>query len=179
MGIFAKFAAALVAIPSPVLGGMTTFLFTAGEAKSAPDYVGILMLTLSLVAVSGIAIITKGVVFTRRSRFILTAGLAIGYGATLVSNYFSTIFTYSGDNHALQGLLDAIVLIMETGFAVTAFMCMFLNLVLPEEIEETEETVPQDSMITGMADDGYKNSVSKANEFTADQGRSIDEQKRL
>jgi len=31
MGIFAKFAAALVAIPSAVLGGMTTFLFTAGK----------------------------------------------------------------------------------------------------------------------------------------------------
>ena len=29
MGIFAKFGAALVAIPKPVLGGMTTFLFTS------------------------------------------------------------------------------------------------------------------------------------------------------
>lgn len=64
MGIFAKFAAALVAIPSAVLGGMTTFLFSA-------------------VAVSGIRIIST-TPFTRRNRFILTAGLAIGYGATLV-----------------------------------------------------------------------------------------------
>jgi xanthine/uracil permease len=30
MGIFSKFAAALVAIPSAVIGGMTTFLFCAG-----------------------------------------------------------------------------------------------------------------------------------------------------
>lgn len=29
MGVFAKFSAALVAIPSSVLGGMTTFLFCA------------------------------------------------------------------------------------------------------------------------------------------------------
>lgn len=64
MGIFAKFAAALVAIPSSVLGGMTTFLFSS-------------------VAVSGIRIIST-VPFTRRNRFVLTAGLAIGYGATLV-----------------------------------------------------------------------------------------------
>ena len=64
MGIFAKFAAALVAIPSSVLGGMTTFLFTA-------------------VAVSGIRIIST-MPFTRRNRFILTAGLTLGYGATLV-----------------------------------------------------------------------------------------------
>ncbi|KAK4192152.1 putative uric acid-xanthine permease [Podospora australis] len=123
MGVFAKFAAALVSIPSAVLGGMTTFLFTA-------------------VAVSGMAIITKGVVFNRRNRFILTAGLAIGYGATLVPNYFDNVFSYSGDNKGLQGFLDAISLIMETGFAVTAFLTMFLNLVLPEEIEDITEATP-------------------------------------
>ncbi|KAI0844346.1 Xanthine/uracil permease [Daldinia vernicosa] len=120
MGIFAKFAAALVAIPSPVLGGMTTFLFCS-------------------VAVSGIAIIARGVPFTRRNRFILTAGLSIGYGATLVPTYFENVFSYSGDNRSLQGFLDAIVLIMETGFAVTAFVCIILNLALEEEIEETDE----------------------------------------
>lgn len=64
MGIFAKFAAALVAIPSAVLGGMTTFLFSA-------------------VAVSGIRIIST-TPFTRRNRFILTAGMAVGVGAILV-----------------------------------------------------------------------------------------------
>ncbi|OTA57398.1 Xanthine/uracil permease [Hypoxylon sp. EC38] len=120
MGIFAKFAAALVAIPAPVLGGMTTFLFCA-------------------VAVSGVAIITKGVPFNRRNRFILTAGLSIGYGATLVPTYFDHVFSYSGDNKSLQGFLDAIVLVMETGFTVTAFICMILNLTLEEEVEETDE----------------------------------------
>lgn len=98
---------------------MTTFLFSA-------------------VAVSGMAIITKGVPFTRRNRFILTAGLVWGYGGILVTGYFSNVFTYDGDNSALQGFLDAIVLIMETGFAVTAAVCMILNLTLPEEVEETE-----------------------------------------
>ena len=100
MGVFTKFAAALVAIPAPVLGGMTTFLFCA-------------------VAVSGMAIINR-IPFNRRTRFILTGSLAMGYGATLVPTWFSHVFTYSGDNHALQGFLDAIVLVMETGFAVTA-----------------------------------------------------------
>ena len=117
MGIFAKFAAALVAIPAPVLGGMTTFLFCA-------------------VAVSGMAIVGRGVPFTRRNRFILAAGLALGYGATLVPTYFDHIFTYAGPNKSLQGFFDAIVLIMETGFAVTAVVCMILNLVLEEELEE-------------------------------------------
>lgn len=120
MGVFAKFAAAIVAIPSSVIGGMTTFLFTA-------------------VAVSGVSIVARGVVFTRRNRFILTAGLSLGYGATLVPNYFSNIFTYHGDNRSLKGFLDAIVLVMQTGFAITAAVCMILNLTLPEELEDEVE----------------------------------------
>lgn len=124
MGIFAKFAAAIVSIPSSVIGGMTTFLFTS-------------------VAVSGVAIVARGVVFTRRNRFILTAGLSLGYGATLVPTYFSHIFTYHGDNRSLKGFYDAIVLVMQTGFAITAAVCMILNLTIPEELEDeisAEET---------------------------------------
>ncbi|PUU73001.1 permease family-domain-containing protein [Tuber borchii] len=124
MGIFSKFAASLVAIPSAVLGGMTTFLFCS-------------------VAVSGMRI-TATMPFTRRNRFILTAALALGYGATLVPNWFDYFFTYKGGG-GLQGLLDAINLIMETGFAITAFIAMFLNLILPEEVEESDEEVPIES----------------------------------
>lgn len=120
MGIFSKFAAALVAIPASVLGGMTTFLFSA-------------------VAVSGVRIIST-VPFTRRNRFILTAALSLGFGATLVPNWFSFVFTYTGDNHAKQGFFNAIVLVMETGFAVTAFLAIFLNLILAEEIEDEAAT---------------------------------------
>ena len=116
MGIFAKFAAALVAIPSPVFGGMTTFLFSS-------------------VAVSGIRIISS-VPFTRRNRFILTASFAIGMAATLVPDWFSYVFTYSGDNHGLTGLLDAIDLVMENGFAITALIGLVLNLILPENLDE-------------------------------------------
>lgn len=36
---------------------------------------------------------------------------------------------------SLRGFLDAIELVMETGFAITAFIAMFLNAVLGEEIE--------------------------------------------
>lgn len=116
MGVFSKFAAALVSIPSSVLGGMTTFLFSA-------------------VAVSGIRIIST-VPFTRRNRFILTAAMALGFGATLVPTWFNYVFTYSGPNTALEGFFNAIKLVMETGFAVTAFLSLLLNLVLPEEIED-------------------------------------------
>jgi uric acid-xanthine permease len=99
---------------------MTTFLFTS-------------------VAVSGLAIISRSVPFNRRNRFILTAALALGYGATLVPTYFSSVFTYSGDNKSLKGFLDAIVLVMETGFAVCAFVAMILNLTIAEEISDVPE----------------------------------------
>ncbi|TGJ87581.1 hypothetical protein E0Z10_g1232 [Xylaria hypoxylon] len=139
-GVFAKFAAALVAIPAAVLGGMTTFLFCS-------------------VAVSGIAIICRGTPFTRRNRFILTAGLALGYGATLVPNYFDKVFTYDGDNRGLRGFLDAIEIFVETGFAVTALVTIILNLTLPEEIEETDEEVvaPDNSPAATKEEDGPLN----------------------
>lgn len=118
MGVFSKFAAALTSIPASVLGGMTTFLFSS-------------------VAVSGLRIVST-IHFTRRNRFVLTAALALGYGATLVPTWFSYVFTYSGDNKAKAGFFDAIVLVLETGFAVTAFAAVTLNLLLPEE-DESEE----------------------------------------
>lgn len=121
MGIFSKFAAALVAIPAPVLGGLTTFLFSS-------------------VAVSGIRIIST-VPFTRRNRFILTAAMSLGFGAILVPNWFTYVFTYRGGNQAKQGFYNAIVLVLETGFAVTAFMSIFLNLMLEEEIEDEAVSV--------------------------------------
>ncbi|KAJ4501989.1 hypothetical protein HRR83_009430 [Exophiala dermatitidis] len=119
MGLFTKFSAALVAIPSAVLGGMTTFLYCA-------------------VAVSGMAIVNR-VPFNRRTRFILTASLAVGYGSTLVPTWFDNVFTYDGGNHALQGFYNAIILVMETGFTITAFIAMVLNLVLPEDLEDDLE----------------------------------------
>ncbi|KAL2024986.1 hypothetical protein VTK56DRAFT_3685 [Thermocarpiscus australiensis] len=159
MGIFTKFAAALVAIPAPVLGGMTTFLFCS-------------------VAVSGMAIVARGVAvavpFTRRSRFILAAGLALGYGATLVPTYFDRVFTYRGDDRALRGFLDAITLVMETGFAVTAVVCMVLNLMLPVELEDTLTAAPA---APAAADDDEPGAAA-AGQFGREQsGKESDETK--
>jgi NCS2 family nucleobase:cation symporter-2 len=51
---------------------------------------------------------------------------------------FSHVFSYSGDNRALLGFFNAIELVMETGFAVTAFVSLFLNLILPEEEDDCD-----------------------------------------
>lgn len=119
MGIFAKFAAAIVSIPSTVLGGMTCFLFSS-------------------VTVSGIKIIST-TELTRRDRFVLTAALVPGIGSVLVPNWFDNVFTYSGGNTALMGFFDAITLVMETGFAITGFVGLILNLIIPQVDEEMEE----------------------------------------
>ncbi|GME84908.1 unnamed protein product [Ambrosiozyma monospora] len=118
MGVFSKFAAALVAIPKAVLGGMTSFLFTA-------------------VAVSGLRIIAS-TPFTRRDRFVLTCSLMFGYGATLVPTWFDYVFTYSGSNNSLKGFLDAIVLVMETQFAITGVFGVILNLIIPQEFDDND-----------------------------------------
>jgi NCS2 family nucleobase:cation symporter-2 len=148
MGIFSKFAAALVAIPSPVLGGMTTFLFSS-------------------VAVSGIRIIAA-TPFTRRNRFILTASFAVGMGATLVPSWFSYVFTYSGNNKGLIGLIDAIELVMTTGFVVTGLLALILNLLLPEEDDDEEEdTRLLDSDATTTSEEQNKTAAASENAATA------------
>ncbi|KAK9464704.1 permease family-domain-containing protein [Lipomyces arxii] len=145
MGVFSKFAAALVAIPSAVLGGMTTFLFCS-------------------VAVSGMRIIST-VPFTRRNRFVLTGSLCVGFGSILVPNWFDFFFTYSGTNHALRGFLDAITLIMETGFALTAFVALILNLLIHEEVPEKADAVEIDAITTtGTANSDFPKHVSDSDE---------------
>ena len=153
MGIFSKFAAALVAIPSSVLGGVTTFLFAS-------------------VAVSGIRIIST-VPFTRRNRFILTASLAIGFGATLVPTWFSFVFTYTGSD-AKGGFFNAIELVLETGFAVTGFLAMLLNLVLQDEIED--EAAEITANVADDADDREEWArIKKTNGTDLENGESVKE----
>lgn len=119
MGVFSKFAGAIISIPKPVLGGVTSFLFLA-------------------VVVSGMKIIST-TELTRRDRFLLTASLVPGLGAILVPTWFNQVFTYSGGNSSLKSFFTAIVLVMQTGFAVTGILGVILNLVLPEASDEIEE----------------------------------------
>lgn len=145
MGIFSKFAAAIVAIPDSVLGGMTTFLFSS-------------------VAVSGLRIVSS-VPFTRRNRFILTAALALGFGATLVPTWFSYVFTYTGKNRAKAGFLDAIVLVLETGFAICALVAIILNLILQEEDEDEETESLAGDIPDQQAEIEFENQADRAKSY--------------
>ncbi|QSS64190.1 purine permease [Histoplasma capsulatum] len=83
----------------------------------------------------------KAVKFTRRNRFILSAALALGVGATLVPEWFSFVFTYRGNNKAKKGLIDAVELVMATGFVIAGFIALILNLALKEEEDEVDEKI--------------------------------------
>ncbi|KAL9933042.1 hypothetical protein V8E36_008297 [Tilletia maclaganii] len=80
-GVLGKIGGLVLAIPAPILGGVTTYLFGA-------------------VATSGLAILAK-VKFTRRICFVVAAALGPGAG------WFTYFFTYTGivghnDNAALR-----------------------------------------------------------------------------
>ncbi|KAI3406636.1 hypothetical protein KGF56_000482 [Candida oxycetoniae] len=152
MGVFAKFAAAFISIPKPVFGGMTSFLFCS-------------------VVISGIKIISS-TEFTRRDRFVLTAAVLPGLGSTLVPDWFSYVFTYSGDNQALKGFFNAIILVMETGFAITGLIGVILNLVLPQlpdDVEEINELVLE---TIGSADQHAREEFARKEGITVEQLKS-------
>ncbi|GMF61902.1 unnamed protein product [[Candida] boidinii] len=120
---------------------MTSFLFTA-------------------VAVSGLKIISS-TPFTRRDRFVLTCSLLPGFGSILVPNWFDYVFTYSGNNHALSGFYNAIVLVMETGFAVTGFIGVVLNLIIPQEADDVDspDQFVEEEIIAEDGEEGSSSSV--------------------
>lgn len=111
MGVVGKFSASIVAIPSSVIGGMTTFLFTS-------------------VAVSGLRLISVAK-FTRRDRVVLTISLMWGFASLLVPNWFEGIFTYKGDNNGLQGFIDALIIVVQTPYAIGGIAGVVANLMFP------------------------------------------------
>lgn len=72
------------------------------------------------------------------------------------------MFKYTGPNAALRGLFNAVVLVMETGFAVTGFVAILLNLLLAEEVEETEDVEAEE--LEGEPRAGHKVSQNSGRE---------------
>ncbi|KAK0537040.1 hypothetical protein OC834_000954 [Tilletia horrida] len=118
LGIIGKIAGCVLAIPAPILGGVTTYLFAA-------------------VAVSGIAVLSK-VKFTRRTRFVLAASLGPGFGNLLLHDWFSYVFTYSGSNKALIGFLQSIEIIVQTPFLISGIVGIITNSLLPLDHEDRQ-----------------------------------------
>ena len=117
-GILGKIAGCIRAIPSSVIGGVTSFLFMS-------------------VAVSGLSVLSK-VPINRRNRFVLTSSLMFGFGTMLVPKWFAFLFTYSGPNQALKGFLQSLEIVLETPFLLAGLVAMVVNLILPYEHGERE-----------------------------------------
>jgi len=94
-GVIGKISGVFLAIPNPVLGGVTTFLFAT-------------------VAVSGVRVLSY-VQLTRRDRFVLAAALSFGFGDLLVPGIFTHLFDRVEDpSKGLQGLLNSITIVLST-----------------------------------------------------------------
>ncbi|KAK9694205.1 hypothetical protein K7432_013521 [Basidiobolus ranarum] len=111
-GVFSKISGAFLAIPAPIMGGMTTFLFSS-------------------VATSGIRILGY-LDWTRRDRIIVAASLAIALGVELVPGWFSHVMPVTS-NVALNGFYEAIETVASTGYILAGIVSIILNLSLPKD----------------------------------------------
>ncbi|GLB34295.1 putative xanthine uracil permease [Lyophyllum shimeji] len=119
-GVLGKLSGVFLAIPNPVLGGVTTFLFAS-------------------VAASGLRVLSY-VEFTRRERFILAAALSFGVGDLLVPSVFTHLFDgVDNPSVGLRGLFDSITIVLSTPFLSAGIIAAVLNLLLPQEIDEAAE----------------------------------------
>jgi len=119
-GVLGKISGVFLAIPNPVLGGVTTFLFAS-------------------VATSGLRVLAY-VKYTRRDRFIIAAALCFGFGNLLVPDIFTHLFDgVRNPSSGLRGLLNAIEIVLTTPFLLSGLVAMVLNLILPQEEKPLEE----------------------------------------
>jgi len=86
------------------------------------------------------------------------------------SRWFAYVFTYDGPNRALLGFYNAIELVMETGFAIVAFLTLFLNLALPEEIEDEETPEITANHADDTADEEEWSRIQKNKEMDSGSG---------
>lgn len=119
-GILSKISGVFLAIPDPVLGGVTTFLFAS-------------------VGVSGLRVLSY-VQWGRRERFILAAALSFGLGDLLVPGIFEHLFDQAsiGKGASLVGFFDSITIVLSTPFLSAGIVALMLNLMLPLERDERE-----------------------------------------
>jgi xanthine/uracil permease len=104
-GVLGKISGVFLAIPNPVLGGVTTFLFAS-------------------VLVSGMRILGY-IKFGRRERFVLAGAMSVGVGNLLVPDVFLHLFDRVKDpGPGLQGLFDSITIILSTPCRFLIFACL-------------------------------------------------------
>jgi len=123
MGIFAKVSGIISSIPDCVLGGMTIFLF-------------------SNVVVSGIAVLSKVDMQSRRNRFILALSLGIGIGVSVVphvasdfrgSGLTANIWPCTDCDKTERSFRNGILIFLSTGYCSGTVIALLLNIILPSD----------------------------------------------
>merc|ERR1712151_740944 len=92
-------------------------------------------------AVSGIRVMTSQGI-DRRARFILAIALSFGLGTTIRKDWLTSsgfLDCDSIESSGTKGLCRAARETMGTGYAIGCLVALFLNAVLPEDIESMEE----------------------------------------
>lgn len=67
--------------------------------------------------------------------------MSLGLASLINPSWFGNFFSYSGDNKALLGLLDAVEIVVETSYAISVLIAVFLHMILPESRERPQGIV--------------------------------------
>jgi NCS2 family nucleobase:cation symporter-2 len=132
LGVLSKISGIISSMPDCVVGGMTTFLFCN-------------------VFVSGLSVVAKSNLNSRRNRIILAISMGVGLGVTAVPWIFGDQressgmapfwpckgpFREGGDcSKGEQGIRDGILILLTTPYSIGTLLAMILNAILPEDME--------------------------------------------
>lgn len=157
-GVFGKVGAFFTSIPSPVLGGMSTFLFAN-------------------IAVSGLQVMTSHGV-DRRSRFIMSVSFCFGLGGILIPQFFGSgnfFDCQSIESPGSRGVCDAAEITLSTGYAVGCLVAVLLNAIMPEEVDDefASDAEAGELMVdTTIKDDSRKTASASSADGSAEDASS-------
>ena len=132
LGVLSKVSGIISSMPDCVVGGMTTFLFCN-------------------VFVSGLSVVSKADLNSRRNRIILAISMGVGLGVTAVPWIFGDQrassgtapfwactgpFREGGDcSKGEQGIRDGILILLTTPYSIGTLLAMTLHAILPTDME--------------------------------------------
>lgn len=132
LGVLSKISGIISSMPDAVVGGMTTFLFCN-------------------VFVSGLSVVSKADLNSRRNRIILAISMGVGLGVTAVPWIFGDQREGAGTapfwactgpfregadcNKGERGIRDGILILLTTPYSIGTLLAMFLHAILPTDME--------------------------------------------
>ena len=132
LGVLSKVSGIISSMPDCVVGGMTTFLFCN-------------------VFVSGLSVVSKADLNSRRNRIILAISMGVGLGVTAVPWIFGDQREGAGTapfwactgpfregadcNKGERGIRDGILILLTTPYSIGTLLAMFLHGILPTDME--------------------------------------------